>query len=65
VLSAFDADNAQEHDFRNEQFCKTIMLNVGVQRQSGWLGVTGKEPVTRDRDARHPNDKNHGRIAGR
>jgi hypothetical protein len=34
-LSAFGADHAQEHGFRNKQFCKTIMLNVNVQQQSG------------------------------
>jgi hypothetical protein len=29
------------------------------------LGATGKVPVMTDKDARHPNSKNHGRIAGR
>jgi hypothetical protein len=48
-----------------KQFSISIMLNVSVQQQSGSLGVTGKMPVTSDEDANHPNDKNHGRIAGR
>jgi hypothetical protein len=57
-ITAFDADDAQEHDAEN------IMLDLNVQQQSGrWTQRAGARDLKR-RDGRHPKTENHGRIAG-
>jgi hypothetical protein len=73
-VCGFEGDHGQERD--PERACpasngadtgssETIALERKRPAAIRQLGATGKVPVMTDKDARHPNSKNHGRIAGR
>jgi hypothetical protein len=73
-VCGFDGDHGQERDpERAGPACNGADTGsseaVALKRKRPAairpLGTTGKVPVMTDKDARHPNSKNHGRIAGR
>jgi hypothetical protein len=74
AYAVFDIDHAQVHDpERASPACDAVDLGssevIALKRKRPAairpLDTTGKVPVMTDKDARHPNYENHGRIAGR